>query len=295
MKLKDFLQAQARKAGLQITTELDQVPDFDLADDLVRGIDTSMISIQEAKNNHPEIKNYYSKQSLDTVDKLLQRYAEASPELLEDEELKSERSTYKRLELMFNKIQSLSDKKAGAGSAKQKDEIQKEIDSLHAKIRELNETRESEKQQHNQALLDFKRKTQLSQLLSGQKTIHDELPSDVKTAILETLLNKELQDNNARFDFDDSGRFILLKNDGTNYFGENHQQIMPDKFIEQTLAKHKQLKVSNGQTGATQQPQSTKQVQTEGENRTASLIRSKNLAAIQDYEKGSQLNANIMR
>lgn len=292
MKLKDFLLAQARKAGVQVTTELDNVPEFDMPEDVAKGIDTSMISIQEAKNNHPEIKNHYQKQSLDTVDKVLQKVLEANPDLLDDEDLKNERSTYKRVELITSKIQTLADKKAGAGSNKQKDEIQKEIDALHAKIRELNETRESEKQSHQTALLDFKRKTQLSQLLSGQKTIHDELPSDVKTAILETLLNKELQDNNAKFDFDDSGRFILLKNDGTNFFGENHQQVLPDKFIEQTLAKHKQLKVSNGQPGAT--TTQTKPVTVDAGNKNASII-SRNLAALEDYKKGSQINADIMR
>lgn len=292
MKLKDFLQAQAKKAGLTITNELDAIPDFDLADDIAKGIDTSMISIQEAKNNHPEIKNYYQKQSLDTVDKYLQKILEETPELQDDEEIKSERSTYKRVELITSKIKKLGTKKDNADTNKEKADIQKEIDKLHNQIRQIEDERKKEREGYEKALKDYKLKTQLSQLLSSQKTIHDELPSDTKIAILETLLNKELQDNQAKFEFDDQGKLLLLKADGTNFFGENHQQILPDKFIEQTLAKHKQLRVSTGPTGATQQNGTT--VKVEPDNKNASIIR-KNQAALDDYIKGSQLNAEIMR
>lgn len=196
---------------------------------------------------------------------------------------------------MMNKIEALSEAKKG-GTAKEKDQIQQEINALHAKLREAIEAREADKVAHQNALTDFKKKTHLSQLLSGQKTIHDELSADVKTAILETLLNKELQDNNAKFDFDDSGRFILLKNDGTNFFGENHQQILPEKFIESALAKHKQLKVSNGQQAQQNSNQTPgKTVDAGSGNSNASKILSRNAAALQDYEKGSQLNAQMMR
>lgn len=270
MKLKDFLQSQVNKAGVQIGAELDNVPDFDIPDAITSGINTSLISIADAKNNHSEIKGHYQKQSLDTIDKILKSVQERYPELAEDQEWLGERSTFKRVEILDSKLAALYDKKNGATN-KDKPEIQKQIDALHAQLKAANDARKADQDAHADQMTQFKTKTMISQLMSGQKTIHDGLPVSTRNAILETLITQELQDRGVNFAFDDSGVLKLLKKDGSTFHGDDHQQVTPQQFIEQTLAKHKQLVTSNGQSNAANNGQPTRPVET-ANPKNASLI-----------------------
>lgn len=271
-KLKDFLTALAKKAGYDTESAtakpfFDALPDSDIPDDIQKGIDNSLISLTDAKNNHPEIKNYYQKQSLDGVDKVLN---DALAEYEFDEDSKNEingiRSTYQRVPAFIKKVAELQAKKAGTGNSKDKAVIQKEIDDLHKAIAEEKRQRGEDKKVFENQMTSYKIKARIDSALSAFKTIHDELDPDVKSTVINTLLQKELQDNQAKFAFDDQGNFTLIKNDGANYYGENHQQITPVKFIEQTLAKTKQLKVSSpAPNGANTQNRGYQQTQVNGQ------------------------------
>lgn len=260
-KLKDFFTQLAKKAGFDTESDTSKaffaaLPDSEVPEDIQKGIDNSLISLTEAKNNFPEIKNHYTKQALDGVDKELMN-------LLEDfqldeqnrAEILAEKSTYKRTPLLARRLVELERKKVAATGGKDKADIQKQIDDLHAQLKEEKDARETEKKQFESQRLADRLNVRKNVLFGGVKTIHDELDPEIRFSILDTLLQKELQDKQAKFAFDDQGNVILLRNDGTNFFGENHQQIKPSQFIEQALAKHKQLKVSdpsqNGSNGAT--------------------------------------------
>lgn len=293
-KLKDFLTALAKKAGYDTESAtakpfFDALPDTEIPEDIHKGIDNSLISITDAKNNHSEIKNYYQKQSLDGVDKVLN---DALGEYEFDEDSKNEingiRSTYQRVPAFIKKVAELQAKKAGA-SNKDKAAIQQEIDNLHKSVAEEKRLRAEDKKHFDSQLTSYKINSKLNQHLAAFKTIHDELDPEVKSTVLNTLLQKELQDNQAKFEFDEQGNFTLLKNDGTNYYGENHQQISPVKFIEQTLAKTKQLKVSNG--AAPPANSSNGQPPKNGggtENKNASLIE-RNNQALKDYQNAGSV------
>lgn len=249
-KLKEFITGLAKKAGFDTESAtakpfFDALPDTEVPDEIQKGIDNSLISMTDAKNNHPEIKNLYVKQSLDGVDKVLNDLL-AEYELDENDknEIAGIRSTYQRIPALTKKIAELITKKSAA-DPKDKKAIQTEIDNLHLAVKAEKDGRVADRKSFDDQMLSYKIKARIDSALSAFKTIHDELDPDVKSTVINTLLQKELQDNQAKFAFDDQGTFTLLKNDGTNYYGENHQQITPVKFIEQTLAKTKQLKVSS--------------------------------------------------
>lgn len=248
--LKDFITALAKKAGYDTESETAKpffaaLPDTEVPEDIHKGIDNSLISLTDAKNNHPEIKNYYQKQSLDGVDKVLNELlAEYELDENDKQEVINTRSTYQRVPLLTKKIADLVAKKNSA-DPKDKKAIQQEIDNLHAAVKAEKEGRAADKKSFDDQMVSYKIKSRIDAALSPFKTIHDDQDPDVRSTILNTFLQKELQDNQAKFALDDQGNFILIKNDGTNYYGENHQQITPVKFIEQTLAKTKQLKVSS--------------------------------------------------
>lgn len=289
-KLKDFFTTLANKAGLNLTDEavagfFNQIPDVEVPEAVQTGIDNSLISIKDAKNNHPDLKNHYHRQVFDTLDKSFKGIYDEYPELSEDAEI-NEANGYKKYGIVASKIAALVSKKAAATNPKDKAEVQKEIDTLHRNLAEINKLRADEKKSFEDQVRSIKTQTKLESLLSKHKTIHDDLDPEVKNTVMSTILTKALQDNAAKFELDENGNIVLLKNDGTNYYGENHQQIAPAQFIEQTLAKNKLLKVtSNGSNGAPTQNRGSNRQPIDGtpENPNAAVI-GLNDQAIQDYK-----------
>lgn len=294
-KLKDFITGLAKKAGYDTGSAtgkpfFDALPDTDIPDDVQRGIDNSLISITDAKNNHPEIKNYYHKQSLDGMDRMIKKAIE-SFEFDKDaaDEINNQETTYAKLPVLTSKIVELYEKKAQASPGKDKAVVQKEIDELHKQLAAEKINREKDKRGFDDEVKTMRINSKLSTHLSAFKTIHDEQDPEVRGTIINTFLQKELQDNKAKFDLDEHGNVVLLKSDGTNYYGENHQQVTPTKFIEQTLAKTKQLKVSSpAPNGANQSTNNGTPPQTAGgdnkNNGNASLIE-RNNQMLRDYNQ----------
>lgn len=291
-KLKDFLAAIATKAGLNVADEvtaafINQIPDVEVPETVQTGIDNSLISIKDATNNHPVIKNYYQKQSLDSVDKTLNDLLD---EFEVDEDTRAaitaERSTYKRVPLLTKKLVELQAAKAGANNSKDKNEIQKQIDQLHQTIAAEKQARAAEKQNYENELSRFKMETKLQSLYSKYQTIHDELDPEIKATVISTLINKELQDKQAKFAFDEAGNLTLLKNDGTNFYGDNHQQITPAQLIEQTLAKTKQLRVSApaGPANGKQHANGTRQASPPVDTNPNAAVLDMNSRALKDLE-----------
>lgn len=259
--LGDFLKELAKKGGLNVEDDAvraffanDTFTAIEVPEAVFKPIDSALISLTDAKNNHPDIKNFYTRQSLDSLDKIIDALMEQF-QLSEDEknEIKVERSSYKRPEILIKKIQQLEQRKANADKP-DKAAIQKQIDDLHAGLRQ--EQEKTKKLESDYALKERQLKInyKLHSLLAEHKTIYDDLDPEVKSTTFQTLLSKRLQDNNAKLDFDDNGNFVLLKNDGTNFYGDSNQQVNAKQFIEQTLSANKLLVTTkppvNGANGA---------------------------------------------
>lgn len=299
IKLKDFLSALAKKAGFDIESEAAKpffaaLPDVEVPDDVNKGIDNSLISLQDAKNNFPDIKNHYYKSALDGVDNELKTLMEDFK--LEDpirQEILGEKSSYKRVPLLARKLVELERQKLTSTTGKDKLEIQKQIDELHTQLAAAKTALENEKKSFETQRLQDRIQIKKNVLFSGLKTIHDELDPDIRYGILDTLVNSGLQGANAKLVLDDNGNLQLLRNDGTNFYGENNQQLKASQFIEQILAKNKQIKVTptNGQsnTGGTNNPaQPTNSGGgSDNKNKQQSLIDA-NAAALETYNKAMQ-------
>lgn len=302
--LKDFITLLAKKAGHDTASEtskpwFDTLPDTEVPEEIGKGIDNQLISLTEAKNNFPELKNHYTKQALDGMDKEFTGLMEAFE--LDDNtktEILAEKSTYKRGPLLTRKIVELERKKLSANTGKDKQEIQKQIDDLQSQLKTTKETLDNEKKSFEQQRLQDKINNKKNVFFSGVKTIHDELDPETRYTIIDSQIQKELQDKQAKFALDEHGNVVLMRNDGTNFFGENHQLIKPAQFIEQVLAKNKQLKVSdsssNGSNGAT----TTKVTQPAGTNgsngkteQSQSAVVDRNKQALVDFENSMKTGA----
>lgn len=213
---------------------------IEIPEDVEKGIDNQLISIKDAKNNHQEIKNYYQKQTLDGIDSTINSILDEEA----DDDLKSlvssNTSSYKKVGLLVKGIKDREVKKATA-SKPQKEEIQKEIDKLHLELKAAKEDNERGKLEADQNLKKVWQEYAFDKLISPYKTIYDELDPDIKRTSLKTIIDKELQDNKVKLTADEKRKASLEKEDGTSYYGENHQLITPEMFIEKTLSRNKLL------------------------------------------------------
>lgn len=257
MKLSEFINQQASKAGITIDMNVEANKAFfdaaaamtvEIPDDVAKSIDNKFITVEAAKNNHPDIKNYYQSQALDTIDKsTIATLKELGvPQDTIDALIKEEGSTFKRVPLVLKKIQELEKTKANANKPDQQ-AIQKQIDDLQNSLRlekDITARTIKEKEDFEKGMrLRYKRNS----IFATAKTTYDNLDPEEKYGALDIVLDRALNDSNAKMDLDEHGNITLTRKDGTTYFGDNNVPVNPQQFVDGLLSR-KKLLVSNQST-----------------------------------------------
>jgi hypothetical protein len=250
VKLHSFLFSLAEKAGIDpkdagLTEILSNaaLDNVELSKDLESAINKSLLSVVDAKNNHPEIKTHYFAEIMANVDRSLDDfYREAGLDQKVIDEVSKERSSTKRIALLGTKLKEVIEK-AGTSTKKapELDSLNQQINDLNEKLRVEKEGRKADNDKATGEMKTFRTELALNSKTSGLKTIYDTLPSDVRGISIKNILNKELQDSNADLVLDDNGNLKLQKKDGSNYFDENNRQLSVDDFVNKMLAKNKIL------------------------------------------------------
>lgn len=250
--LDKFVLQLAQKAGMQPTdpkliellahTELNRI---NVADELVSNLEGRLLSIDDAKNNHPAIKTHYFAEIMSNVDRVLDGIYR-DYDFTEDEkaEFAQERSSTKRINLVIAKLKEKKDAELAAAGSKKDPNTQQHlqtINELNGQLASLKQQIQQAKDAHQNELREIKLTSNLNSRLAGIKTVLDNLPGDARTVTLRQLITKELQDNGIKILLDENGGLILQRNDGSNYFDENNRQVSVDDFISRTLAKNKVL------------------------------------------------------
>lgn len=244
MKTSDFVASLLKKAEIQFDGEVNG----ELPDEIATQLDNSLLTIKAATNNHPAVKKKYTAEVLNGIDAQIERMMDEYQ--FDDDaksELKTEQSTSKRIDAFVKRIKALSAKKDDTVDTGKASKLQQEISDLHEKLRAEQEKAKQEKQNFENQVKQIHIQSKVGALLSGYKTVFDDLETDAKNAAINSLLSKSLQDSDADWTFDEKGSLSLIKKDGTNLFGDNHTVITPQSFIDRTLSKI--LKVTNTQPG----------------------------------------------
>jgi hypothetical protein len=220
-------------------------------DELVTGFDNNILSIDAAKNNHPEIRGKYQSDIYDGVDKLLYRSIEDAG-FGEDEmtEIKSANKTTARIEAIISKLKAAKSK-PGAD----KDGLNQKIAELHNELKVVKQEKEDAIKNSDNKIKDFQIKYAKHAAFGAYKTIYDELASEIKNTSMEAIIDKALQDKNARLTIDETGKLQIIGNDGSNVFGDNHIQLTPESFFNKSFAPILKVSSAAPTTAATQNRQ----------------------------------------
>lgn len=249
---KEFLSNLLQKAGVKLdddaikaALDVPELSTIQIADALITPIDNGLLSLQAAKNNHPEIGGHYKSQAYDGLDKELNRFIE-DYKLPDDvkSELQAEKSSTKRAVLLAAKIKLLEEQKASSGKG-EKDTLQQEINRLNNELRAEKDKEAGIRAEHKRELTEVRMNHSLGSLLGGYKTKFDELPSNVKESTLKAIINGSLAADSAELSVDDAGQLILRKKDGTNFFGEDNRLLEPKTYLDKIFARDKILIVND--------------------------------------------------
>lgn len=202
-------------------------------DELNAAIDKGLLNIEAAKNNHPDIKKKYTADIYDGIDKMLLKLIESDTfDQADLDEIKAEKSTTKKAELIVTKLKAAKATAKGAD----KDEINKQLTAAHEAARLAKLEVDKVKADYEGKIKEINRKAALKAVLANYKTIYDDLPGNVKITSMEALINNALQDKNAELRVDDNGNLQLVGKDGSNVFGSDHRQLTPQSFLDQSFA-----------------------------------------------------------
>lgn len=258
-KVGEFFKSQAIKAGVDLAAEANKpfvdllanpaFADHDVPDQVAGIINSALISLKEAKNGHSELRNHYTSQALDSLDADI--LAQAKLYELPDsdvDELKLERSSYKRVKLLNDKVKKLTEDKALAN----KPDLKKINDQINA----LNAELALEKAKPATIQADYEKKIKDLQLHYGKsglfkeyKTIFDRLPGDARSVGLNSMLDSVLLASGAKLELNDAGEIVLLTKDGQTYHDKTtNTPLTVNQFVEKALASSGLIVTnSNGQ------------------------------------------------
>ena len=196
-------------------------------------INNGLLSIEAAKNNHPEIKKKYVADAYNGMDThLINLLGSDTFDAADLDEIKKEQSTSKKYELVISKLKAAKATAKGAD----KDAINQELQAAHAAAKAAKDEVAAVKTEYEGKIKNIHRTAAIKAVFGNYKTIYDDLPAGIKTATMEALINTALQDKNAELTVDDNGNLVLLSKDGSNVFGSNHVQLTPQSFLDQSFA-----------------------------------------------------------
>lgn len=220
-KLKSLL-ASPELANVQVDQEL------------ATAVDSALISMDAAKNNHPEIRNKYTSDVYDIMDKNLFKILDEGDFSDDDKaEIKAEPKTRERYALAISKLKALKSKASGAN----KEEIDRQIAAAHESARLAKAELETVKKSHATEIQGIRKGAAVKAMFGNYKTIYDELPAEIRTATMEAIINKAIQDKNAELITDENGNLKLVSKDGSsNVFSENHTLLTPQSLFDKALA-----------------------------------------------------------
>lgn len=201
--------------------------------ELATAVDSALISMEQAKNNHPEIKKIYAAAAFDGAARHMGNIIGTDTfEQADLDEINKEPLFTKKIELVISKLKA---QKANAKGA-DKDEVNRKLAEAHEAAKLAKDEVVKVKQDYEGKISEIQMRAALKAVFSNYKTIYDDLPPAAKNAAFEALVTTALQDKNAQLKTDEQGNLVLLAKDGSNVFGANHVQLTPSSFLDQTFA-----------------------------------------------------------
>jgi hypothetical protein len=250
MNLGDFLNTLAAKSGMQNDPALvDLLSNSELAnqhvsDDFANALDSSLMSLEGAKNNR-DLLNHYKPIILKAAD---EKFAILAEKYGIVNEMQGEQSTYKKIDILENriaaKIAELENKVGKGAQNEETAKLVKQIENLQKQIIEVQTAKDTElaqlREQHTKQQLDMLVNIELN----GKRYANQDL-GDTNITIGRALVEKALKEQNAVL-VNDGGVLKLKQADNPqlDYVDSGFKPVTFGDFTNRVLAEKHLLEVS---------------------------------------------------
>lgn len=255
--LGEFLNALFINAGVELENDtlkniVTKVATSEIDQALVDKFNQNYLTLNSAKNN-PELKKHFYAVAMNGLDTELETtMTELS--LNEDviNEIRGEKSSFKKASLLAKKIKSLEAEKSSATTKTDKAEIQAKIDSLNAEVVKVRAEKEQAVKE-----VEARYKNEINDILLSNTfgSYEYALPTskDANVKLAKSLFMEEVAKKGYNVALDNN-EFKLVTADGMEVY-ENNQRVGFKDFTDRLLAQHKLLKVAGEQSQTTTQTQ----------------------------------------
>jgi hypothetical protein len=250
MNLGDFLNTLAAKSGMQNDPALvdllsnSELAKTHIADEFANAMDSSLMSLDGAKNNR-DLLNHYKPIILKAAD---EKFAILAEKYGIVNEMQGEQSTYKKIDILENclaaKMAELESKAGNGARSEENAKLVKQIENLQKQIVEVQTAKETELAQ----LRDQHTKQQLDMLvnieLNSKRYANQDL-GDTNITIGRALVEKALKEQNAVLV--NEGGVLKLKqadNPQLDYVDSGFKPVTFGDFTNRVLAEKHLLEVS---------------------------------------------------
>ncbi|MDR1764403.1 MAG: hypothetical protein LBR64_10735 [Dysgonamonadaceae bacterium] len=260
MKLKDFLNSLAQKAGkeneqgiIDILSRSD-LENIDITDNVAQPIISGLLTIDGAKNN-PVIKSHFNALALGSMDSEILNSIKKLE--LGDEfevEISGLKNTYEKQRKVTEKIaETITALKASAGKGDDKsvEKYTKQINDLNQKLSALQESTvpktelEKVKQEQENAVRDF----MIHSLISGLSFANKDVKPEINIQLAKTILDSELKNRKATIVKDGNDLKLKRAEDAAlDFYDETNKPVSFKDFMDKAFADAKILAVSGGKT-----------------------------------------------
>jgi hypothetical protein len=138
--------------------------------------------------------------------------------------------------------------------------LQQENERLKNELQDMRGREKGTREGYEKKLSDLRRDQALTVLLTGFKTELDDLSPGARYGALKEIIISRLAADSAELTLDESGKLLLRKKDGTNFFSEDHTLLDPHTYVERTMTRDKLIK------GTESEPITPKTVNTNSNN-----------------------------
>lgn len=250
MNLGDFLNTLAAKTGMQNDPALvdllsnSALANHHISDEFANALDSSLMSLEGAKNNR-DLLNHYKPIILKAAD---DKFAILAEKYGIVNEMQGEQSTYKKIDILEQriaaKIAELEGKVGNGAKSEETARLVKQIEGLQkqiievqtAKDNELAQLREANQKQQMDMLINFE--------LNGKRYANQDL-GDTNVTIARALVDKALKADNAVLVYEDG--VLKLKqadNPQLDYVDSGFKPVAWSDYTNRVLADKHLLEVS---------------------------------------------------
>lgn len=211
-----------------------QVPD-----EIVTQIESNLHSLDSAK---AKLSSTIAAEALNGIDAHLERFAKEDLQLDDASltELKAEKKTAKRVEILVKKIQSLEASKA-ASKGGDKEGLAKEINELKSQLAQAKNDAVNSLQNKEKEFESTLTKMDVKRYLAGKKYVFPkDMDPDIVIDSVYNTLERDIQSENVKF-VRDGSQIKLVTNDGTDYYDKQNKKQDFKAFVDSSLSRNKLL------------------------------------------------------